>query len=704
METAMKPSTARDIASQSKSIDDPVPQSGKTWFRPGPPRLVMIGILLACYFATPAKAADPLDIGLEELLATEVTGASRKSQQLRDVAAAVFVLNREDIARSGATSIPDILRLVPGVQVAQLGNGRWAISARGFSGRFSNKLQVLMDGRSLYSPLFAGVLWETEDTLLEDIDRIEVIRGPGAAMWGANAVNGVINIVTRKARDTQGDLISAVAGTDRTQLALRHGATADDGHYRLWAKGLSYRESPAADGGEGRDDWAGGRVGYRGDWLFASGRRLSVIGGAYVNSVGDRFFEPDAAAAAGISRVDKSQRNRGAHLIGRHQWITDGGSEVSLQAYLDMGRMQVSDFIDETRTTADIELEHRLRLGERNDIVWGLEVRNSRDRIEASGMLGITPERRTTRMSSLFVQDEIAIVPEQLSISLGARAEHNSSTGFEPQPSARITWKPSQTATLWASAARATRVPSRAERDVSVNLSLTPGVPFPVLMRNTPRTDHELDSEIVQAVEAGYRHVWTERLSIDVAAFRNRYHGLRSAALGSTEFVVAPVPMVIQNIIPNNAVEARSHGLEVSAEVQVSSWWRLHPGYTYTRVKTWAASGDPVDIMNAEVMAGNVPRHQGSLRSAMNLGGGRQLDIVLRHVGSLQRTFASGSSIDGYTTLDARYAWHPADRLEMAVVGRNLGQRSHVEFISDYLPSQTLEVERSAFITAKWEF
>jgi iron complex outermembrane receptor protein len=662
---------------------------------------IAIPLALALLHAPPTIAADPLDISLEELLATEVTGASRKSQQLRDVAAAVFVLNREDIARSGATSIPDVLRLVPGVQVAQLGNGRWAVSARGFSGRFSNKLQVLMDGRSLYSPLFAGVLWETEDALLEDIERIEVIRGPGAAMWGANAVNGVINIVTRKARDTTGDLVTGTVGSNITEIGVRHGAGAGDGHYRLWAKALSQPDSPAAGSGDANDDRRAARAGFRGDWLFASGRQMTVVGGAFSNSMADRYLIADVASPVGVTPTDKQQRNRGANALARYQSPLPDGSRLAVQAYLDDSRMQITDFIDETRTTAELEFEHHIRFGDRHAVVWGAGHRYSRDRVESRSILSVAPERQSSRLTSLFIHDDITVIPDRFNVALGARFDRGETTGVETQPSIRGIWKPSTNQSAWISASRASRLPSRAERDVAIDLFVIPGAPT-VLVRTIPSAQN-LQPEVLDAVEAGYRSVLHDTASIDIAVFRNRYHDLRSGATGPSDVSGLP-SLVVQNFVTSNALEARSHGIEISGDVQATPGWRLHPAFTWMRVKAWAANGDPTTAEDAKLLEGKTPLHQFSLRSSMNLGKKRQLDIVARYVARSERGNSVTPEVPSYTAIDARYAFRLSDGWELAVVGRNLGPRRHAESTSDLLPAQATEVERSALVTAKWEF
>ena len=333
--------------------------------------LVALGTLLAG--AAQAVDAEAIDLSLEDLLKADVMTASRKAQRLSDVAAAVFVVTREDIERSGATSIPDALRMVPGVQVAKLANNRWAVSVRGFNGRFANKLLVLMDGRSIYSPLFSGVFWEAEDTLLEDIDRIEVIRGPGAALWGANAVNGVINIITRKTRDTQGTLVAASAGTDRDgALAARYGGQAGDGHFRVWAKGFRRGESVGLTGVAGNDHWRATRAGFRGDWNTDAGGRFTVSGGFHDSTTGDRWNLADLASPAGFTATPMSQSNRGAHLLGRHEWFSEGGDESVLQASVDQTELIVRNAIREHRTTADLDFQRRARFADRHDLVWGL--------------------------------------------------------------------------------------------------------------------------------------------------------------------------------------------------------------------------------------------------------------------------------------------------------------------------------------------
>ncbi len=425
-----------------------------------------------------AQTAPPADLSLEDLLKADVVTASRKTQAQQDVAAAVFVVTREDIERSGATSLPEALRLVPGVQVARLASGRWAVSVRGFNSRFANKLLVLLDGRSVYSPMFSGVVWEMEGTLLEDIDRIEVIRGPGAALWGANAVNGVINILTRKARETQGGLLAASAGSvERGAPVARFGGNLPDGHYRVWAKHETHRAFENGAGDKGLDAWRTTRVGFRADTALGSSDSLTLSGTLIRTSAGDRWIEASLFSPTGTVIQDRTQRADVGHLLARYSRLGDDGSETIVQTYLAHNRLEVIDRVEERRTTADLDVQHRPRSAGIHDLVWGLNYRVSRDQISSQGIIAVAPARRNIKLGSVFVNDEITLLPDRLRATVGARLERNSFTGTEPQGHARLAWTPSRTQTLWAAYSRAVRTPSRAESDLQFDLTVMPARP-----------------------------------------------------------------------------------------------------------------------------------------------------------------------------------------------------------------------------------
>ncbi len=660
-----------------------------------------------CAHAVPTEQGSLADLSLEELLQTDVQTASRKAQRLQDVAAAVFVISREDIERSGATSIPEALRLAPGVEVARIANNKWAVSARGFNGRFANKLLVLMDGRSIYSPLFSGVLWEMEDTLLEDIDRIEVIRGPGAALWGANAVNGVINIITRKASATHGTLVVAGAGSDeRGFMSLRHGLPVGGGDLRLWIKGFSRDHSVAPDGQAGNDTWSASRIGFRGDWNLDDGRRLTLSGEAYGGKSGDRWNLPSLTSPTGMVATAVTQKGRGSHLLARHEWLWSNGSEAALQAYADRYDLNEVGAVREVRRTIDIDFQHRPRLGNAHDIVWGIDYRESRGRVGSGDFIAILPEQRTWRMGSVFLQDEITLRPDRLRLILGARLEHNNFTGFEPQPNLRLLWTPSPQLTLWGAASRAARTPSRAELDAVVNLSVIPATSRTpaVLLRNVPQDDHLLEDERVRAFELGWRQQVDPMLSFDVALFHNLYDRLRTATMGATSFEPLPVPHIVQAIMPVNDVLASTRGVEVSLDWHPAKGWRVQPTYTYIHIRAGQNSQDPLVLGTLAEYNNSAPRHQLSLRASMALGGTAQLDAWLRRVGRLPSADPRTDAVPAYTALDLRYAWCPWPALELSVVGQNLLHRRHTEAVPELLPSQVLQVQRALYFKAKWQF
>ena len=573
-----------------------------------PIRHLALSIALACVAGTgiAEEALAPPDISLEDLLGTEVTSASRKAERLHEVAAAVFVITRDDIERSGATNLPEALRLAPGVNVASLANNRWAVSVRGFNDRFSNKLLVLMDGRSIYSPLFSGVVWEDQDTLLEDIDRIEVVRGPGAAMWGANAVNGVINIITRRARDTEGDLLVAAAGSEeRALLAFRHGGEAGNGHFRVWGKAFKRDQSFTTDGHTGNDYWQAGRIGFRGDWHMGSDQRLMLSGQMYSSPTGDRWNLADLGSPLSVNLIDRRQGGKGGHLLGRNEWTLANGSQAALQAYIDVSSIELQTAFKEDRTTVDLDFQHRLLLGQDHDLIWGLGYRYSRDRMNSTGIIVAQPSSRAFTLASAFVYDDITLLPNTLRLMLGLRIEDNSFTGVEPLPNVRLMWAPSDSQSLWASVARAVRTPSRAELDGEVIFSVTPPgaagnpTPLPLLTRNIP-DDHKLQNETVLAYELGYRHQFSASLSTDIAAFYNQYGDLRSAMLGTQQIAFERSPYLIQNIVPDNSIQAHTHGFEISMDWYPRPWWRIQPNYSYLRLDATAKTGDPVSVSNAK--------------------------------------------------------------------------------------------------------
>jgi iron complex outermembrane receptor protein len=654
---------------------------------------------------TPALASeDFLSLPIEDLLKIELSSASRKMQAVQDVAAAVFVISREEIERSGARSIPEALRLAPGVEVARIANNRWAVSIRGFNGRFANKLLVLKDGRSVYSPLFSGVQWEAEDAILGDIERIEVIRGPGAAMWGSNAVNGVINIISRRAADTLGTEVIASTATDEPgAVTIRHGMTVGGGHLRISAKGFQVDPARTADGIKGNDGWTSGRMGLRGDWPAADGGKWTLVGETYRSRADDRLDLTSFGQSPPL--VDIKQVNTGSNLsLRREQPMVDGG-QVEWQVSAETSVLYAETLVREERTTFAGDLQRRLPLGAHELIVGG-SYRQSRDNIRILGTLSLDRSQRDWRIASLFANDEYVLIPEQLRLSGGVRVDHDNWSGTQVQPNVRLAWTPNRDTTLWTSLARAARTPSRAELDITFTLDMIPGNPFTsprvpsVRVLRVPTPEGSLKSEKVTTFELGYRQRLKPQLSLDFAAFVSDYSQLLSLVTEPDQ-VVIPGFLSNRPLIDANNSSARTHGFEVAADWQVSADWRIQSNYSrlYMRSPTLA---DPIAAEGQQQLLGRVPRHRASLRSSWNLQGGQKLDLWLKYTSRTSR--GANPDVAAYTVLDLRYAFPIGKQAEIAIIGQNLLDKQHPEFVSEFLPTQQTEIGRSLMVKGTWRF
>lgn len=659
----------------------------------------LLALAGSAFAAQAALAGDLADMSLEDLMKIEVTSASRKAQPLLDTAAAVFVITGEDVARSGATSIPEALRMAPGVQVAKISNNRWAVSARGFNGRFANKLQVLIDGRSIYEPLFGGVLWENSDTLLEDVDRIEVIRGPGAAMWGANAVNGVINIITKKARDTVGALVSAGAGSqERTFGAARYGArVGEDSFLRGYVKGFDRNHSVDLSGSAGNDVWRGSSAGFRFDHALSARERLTVTGEAHANRAGDEWNIFSPAPLANVP-TRFTQSSSGTSLLARYENTLDSGSEVTFQGFIDYSDVQYGAVLEQRRQTLDLDFQQRLKPGGRHDVIWGVAYRVSPDTIASSRSLQITPENDTQRLASVFVHDEMTLVPRKLYLMMGAKLEHNNLTGLEPQPSVRLLWTPDATHSVWGAASRAARIPTRSERNLTTNGVIAPGTGFSPALVLGVRGGGELAAERLDALEAGYRAQLSQRFSIDIAAFVNRYRNLVSSTAAATALVPGPQPYLLLPVIIDNSLRGVTRGMEMAIDWRPRDWWRIQASYTYfdTSIENSPnfGAGNFVQLYSE----GN-PRNQLSLRPMFDLPSRQRFDFWLRYVDRL-----GYGAVPSHVTLDVSYAWRLRKDLEIALVGQNLLDDRHPEFRSNFVSAPVLQVQRAAYVKIKWQY
>jgi iron complex outermembrane receptor protein len=653
-------------------------------------------------------ASDDLtELSLEALMDLEVTSVSRKAQTLANTAAAAFVITQEDIRRSGATTIPDLLRLVPGVQVARIDSNKWAVSIRGGNGRFSSKLQVLKDGRSIYTPLFSGTFWETVDTPLEDIERIEVIRGPGAAMWGANAVNGVINIITKHAEETKGGLLSGGYGnTEKGFGTVRFGQSlAPDTFLRLYGKHSERGEGEYRNGTKAHDDWYLSSGGFRLDAQPSANDTLTLQGDYYNGRYNETYtlYRLPTVADPGYNWIQPAISSAwGGNLLARWQRTFSDTDNLSLQ--LNYDHYQRDFFIlGEKRNTVDIDFQHRFSLGSRQEVLWGLGYRYSHDTVNNSQILTLTETSKGINLFSAFLQDEITLLPNVLSLILGSRFEHNDYTGFEIQPNGRLIWTPSPQHTEWGSISRAVRTPSRIERYLQYRYMTIPPDPpsLPMPMRVEITGNQNFKSETLLAYELGYRAEMSKSLSFDLSLFFNQYERLRVRQEGTPE----PEPPTYTNLVLRYPLSNDAHGYSYGAELGVTfipyDWWRLQAGYHYLRTILYLDNGS-TDYINRSNAADGAPRHQLTLRSGFDLGKQVELDLWLRAVDRVK--YIDQISIPGYVAMDARIAWHPVHDLELAVVGQNLFQRRHQEYISETINTIPSEIPRSIYGKVTWKF
>ena len=657
-----------------------------------------------------AEEIDPAAVPLESLMSLKVTSVSKKSQQMTDAAAAVFVITQDDIRRSGATNIPDLLRMVPGVQVARIDSSKWAVSARGFNGRFSNKMLVLKDGRALFTPLFLGVYWETQDTILEDVDRIEVIRGPGASLWGANAVNGVINIITKNSDQTHGGMISAGAGDYEKIFAnMRYGESRGGStSYRIHARHLQRNNLKDSSGMATHDSWFNSSAGFRIDSTPSAHDRLTFQGDIYSGKVNEKYnlyklpqFSPPPYLYTQESCTDIS----GVNLIFRWQKKLSESSSFSLQTYYDHDERNML-ILPQVMDNFDIDLQHRFTLGTRQDIVWGAGYRLSSIKLQNSSTLSMPEERYHPRLLSSFIHDEITISPNRLALIVGARLEHNDTTGFEFQPNGRLIWTPNPQNSIWAAVSRAVRTPTVGDQQIiyryrSIAAAEAPTTPLPLRLEILGSRD--MQSEKVIAYEIGYRTEVTNHLSSDISVFYNDYTDLRVLKPGAiyAEPQGGPPINLVQPFLLSNDMHGYAYGWEASLEWQPLEWWRLKGAYSFEKL-FMSLEGTSTDQINKGNASGDTPRQQLSVRSGMELGNGINLDLWLRCVERID--WIDGQSMPGYSTLDARVSWKPTRDLELALTGQNLFHDHRPEFVPEYVNSVPSETVRSFYAKATWRF
>lgn len=627
-------------------------------------------LLGSIFLSTAANAAFDLDsMSIEELAQIEVTSVSKRSEPLSNAPAAIYVITPDDIRRSGATSLPEMLRLAPNLHVAQINSNRYAISARGFNSSVADKLLVLVDGRSIYTPFSSTVNWDLQEVSPEDVERIEVVSGPGGTLWGANAVNGVINVITRKASDTLGAAIEAGGGNTEVRGRVRYGGKIGEAlSYRAYVGGFKHRDkNRAGSGARARDAWDKVQGGFRADWE-ASENVVTVQGDIYDGS------EEQSGP------VD--QQIAGHNLLARWTGALSGSSNVQVQAYYDHLNFSVPGRFANRLDTYDIQAQHNFTLGT-HDLVWGAGYRAMKDDfptvLSATQAVQFVPQSRTLTLWNLFLQDSFPLTGK-LKLTAGIKLEHEPYAGIELMPNLRLSWAVAENNLLWLAASRAVRVPSRLDRDVTQRvgalLLITGGNMQPVK---------------VTAYELGYRSQPSAALSFSVSAFYNVYADLRSAEPTNGAF-----PLRF-----GNGMEGETYGVEAWANYRVNDWWRVAAGANWLHKDLRFKPGNP-GIGGLQI-AGNDPKYQLSLRSAMNLGQGFSFDVNLRRIGSLP-----APASPAYTELGARIAWAVSDKFEISLTGVNLLHDYHAEFGTTPNTLQVgpvgVEIRRSVLLATQWKF
>lgn len=658
--------------------------------------------VIACNFAgifflTPlsevyAENFDPINQSIEQLMESQVTSVSRNKQNFSDTAAATFIIHQRDIQRSGVTNIPDALRMVPGVHVARIRTGQWAVTARGFNGLFANKMLVLMDGRAIYSPTFAGVRWENHDLILEDIDRIEVIRGPGASVWGQNAVNGVINIITKHTEDTRQGLVSATTGNEeRAIIELRYGDQLDDKtNYRIFGKFLHRDGLVNLQGKSQNDDWTQGRGGFRVDWNSNSGDRLMFEGDGYLGEIKTGFLL--ASDNQRGSARENPQQNSGANILARWEHDFSVASKTQTQFYYEYFNQIDPYFGDERRHTFDLDFQHDLAISENNYFNWGLGYRFISDSVFDSTLATVDPTNKSLHLFNAFIQDKSIFFDDKLHLTVGTKVQYYTFTGWDFQPSVRLLWKLNPEHRLWASFSRSTRSPSRAETALNLRPQPIPGA-FPVSFVFTGNP--ELEEERVLSYELGYRGWLENRISFDLALFYNDYKNLVTGYRKPFDFVNLQVPITFKN-----GANAQTWGVEVSTEWRPVDFLKLQLSYSLLQINYRNFNFSNVEKPKTD------PENQISFRSSYDITSTIAFDLWLRYVDSISslNTLSSPArNIDSYVGLDLRLAWKPISNLELSVVAQNLNNKTHLEYVEEVF-AYPQQLERSIYGKFQWFF
>jgi iron complex outermembrane receptor protein len=645
-----------------------------------------------------AQQQDLTQLSLDDLMNTRVTSVSKRVESLSRTPAAIFVITSEDIRRSGATNIPDLLRMVPGVDVAQINANTWAISARGLNDRFSNELLVMLDGRNVYTPTFGGVFWDVLDLPLEDIERIEVIRGPGATIWGANAVNGVVNIITKKASETRGGMVVAGGGNldQGFGTAQYGGGVGKSTDYRVYTKYFNQEQLPAPTGQGGADGWHLLRGGFRSDSSLSVKDKLMVQGDVYTGEEGTPAFFLASVTSPAPQDVDFAVPLSGGFLQSVWNHTLSARSDTTFQIFFD--RYKRDDVLREHRNTFDVDFEHHFSWGARQDVVWGANYRNTDSHTHGDLGFSLNPPDVNMQLFSAFLQDEIALVPDKLYLTGGAKLDHSYYTGFNILPSAQAVWMPSTRRTFWAAVAQANRTPAETDAGIRLNFAGFPGpggVPALAALVGNPH----FNDEALTAYQMGYRTRILEHLSIDFAGYYGHYYNQQTTEPAAPFFEATPAPAhLVLPVTYENLMHGEAHGLEGAVNWKVSDRWTLDPGYAFEQIHMHldATSQDTGSVLDAE---GSSPVNSAQLRSHLDLTHGVAWDASAYFVDRLRN-----GQIPSYTRLDTGLSWRWTEGLAMSLVGQNLVKDRHLEFIDDTNSARSTLMKRSVYAKFTWQF
>lgn len=671
-------------------------------------RQILALVVSALFLGTSVFAQSPQGVpdisrmSIEELMNVEVTSVAKRPQRVADAAAAVFVITQEDIRRSGAASIPEALQMVPGLEVARIDENKWAIGSRGFNGRFDNKLLVLIDGRSVYTPLFSGVYWNVQDVMLEDVDRIEVIRGPGATLWGANAVDGVINIITKPAQATQGGLIAAEGGTEeRTAESVRYGGKlGDSAYYRIYSKYFDWQPSIDATGKTANDGWNAVRAGFRVDTKASAPNSLTVQGDLYQSTYNETLTTPSLNPPYSSTFANDGDY-AGGNLLGRwnHSFSR---SSTTLQVYFDQTNVLDNSLFTDHESVYDIDFQHDIHAGESQELVWGLGYRSIQDSNGSSFTVSLQPNHSSLNQFSSFLQDEVSLFDRRLRVTLGSKFEHNDFTGFEFEPNVRMLANIDKKQSVWAAVSRAVRTPALTEEGLRLNEAVVPpgAPPFfsPLPVAEAIFGSNQFKSEDLLAYEFGYRVQVAKSLSLDIATFYNNYSNLRSAEPGQPFVEANPIPTdVVFPFVASNKMGGGTYGIEPFAEWKVLPKWRLLGSYSYLQMDITKNKNslDPTP----DNPDGQSPKHQFFVQSSIDLPKHFEQDLSLRYVDKLPSL-----NIPSYYSLDFHLGWRPGTHWELSLVGHDLLNSRHLEFIPEFINTTPTEVRRTVSGRIAWKF